>query len=425
MGFTMAEKILARASGRETVRAGEEVQARPDFVLAYEFPGYTDQFFRMMAEDFGRDALDAPERFAIFIDHMVPSSTPAEEQVHQATRDWCAKTGATLYERRGIGHQVCVEEGYAAPGAFVVHYDGHVSQIGAYGALGVNLPRRTLIEAFVRSGVDIKVPETVRVDLTGHLKPGVMGRDVIHHLIRRLGVKTCRFAVLELGGPAVATLSDDALQSIAGQVMFLGALSCLVDLPDDRLAASAARGRIRLPDLRSDADAVYRDRISLDLSTLGPVVVAPPSPADTRDLAEFEGRPVQVGYLGSCASGRIEDLRVAAKLLEGRQIAPGFQLNIVPTSNAVMAQAAREGLIATLVEAGAFISAATCDFCYGRIGTMAPGQTAVSTGTLNVPGRMGSTEADIFICSAATVAASALEGRITDPRRHPEFADAV
>lgn len=308
MGFTMAEKILARASGRETVRAGEEVQARPDFVLAYEFPGYTDQFFKMMAEDFGRNALDAPERFAIFIDHMVPSSTPAEEQVHQATRDWCAKTGATLYERRGIGHQVCVEEGYAAPGAFVVHYDGHVSQIGAYGALGVNLPRRTLIEAFVRSGVDIKVPETVRVDLTGHLKPGVMGRDVIHHLIRRLGVKTCRFAVLELGGPAVATLSNDALQSIAGQVMFLGALSCLVDLPDDRLAASAARGRIHLPDLRSDADAVYRDRISLDLSTLGPVVVAPPSPADTRDLAEFEGRPVQVGYLGSCASGRIEDL---------------------------------------------------------------------------------------------------------------------
>ena len=162
MGFTIAEKILARAAGRDAVRAGDEVEAKPDFVIAYDFPGYTDVIFNQMKDDFGITQVAEPERFAIFIDHMVPAATPAEEELHIQTREWCAENGVALYERKGIGHQVAAEVGYAVPGAFVVHFDGHISQLGTFGTLAMGL-RRNLLEAFVRERVSLRVPETVRV----------------------------------------------------------------------------------------------------------------------------------------------------------------------------------------------------------------------------------------------------------------------
>jgi 3-isopropylmalate/(R)-2-methylmalate dehydratase large subunit len=166
----------------------------------------------------------------------------------------------------------------------------------------------------------------------------------------------------------------------------------------------------------SDEDATYAARHTLDLDDLEPVVVIPPSPANTRPLRDHVGTEVQAGYLGSCASGRLSDLRAAARVLKGRQVAPGFSLHVIPTSQAIMAAAAAEGLIETLVEAGAFVSSPSCDYCYGRIATMTAGQRAVSTGTLNVKGRMGSPDSEIFLCNAAAVAAAAIEGRIADPR---------
>jgi len=156
--------------------------------------------------------------------------------------------------------------------------------------------------------------------------------------------------------------------------------------------------------------------VDIDISALEPIVVVPPSPANTRDLKEVLGLPVHAGYLGSCASGRMEDLRIAAQVLRGRQVAPGVSLHVIPTSQALMAQAASEGLVQVFVEAGAFVSSPSCDYCFGRIATMSSGQRAVSTGTLNVPGRMGSPDSEIYLCNAATVAASAVEGRIADPR---------
>ncbi|MCB1425968.1 MAG: hypothetical protein KDJ89_09595, partial [Notoacmeibacter sp.] len=175
MGHTITEKILARAAGLPSVRAGDEIMAKPDFVLAYDFPGYTDVYFKQMKEEFGIEKVAEPERYGIFIDHMVPVATPKEEELHEGTRKWCAENGVELFERRGIGHQVAAEVGFATPGAFVVHFDGHISQLGTYGTLGIGM-RRNVLEAFVREKVSIKVPETVRVNLTGTLRPGVMAR---------------------------------------------------------------------------------------------------------------------------------------------------------------------------------------------------------------------------------------------------------
>jgi 3-isopropylmalate/(R)-2-methylmalate dehydratase large subunit len=415
LGYTITEKILARASGGAPVRAGDEVLARPDFVIAYDFPGYTDVIFKQMREDFGIEQVRDPKRFALFIDHMIPAAAPKEEELHIQTREWGARQGVEVHERKGIGHQVSAELGYATPGAFAVHFDGHISQLGALGTLGIGL-RRNLLEAFVNDTVSLKVPPTVRVNVRGKLQPGVMARDVFHHLVRVMGPSSCAFKVLELGGPAIEAMSIEGRQTVCGLAMFLGATTAITDPDEKAIAYARGRSRLQLEPVHSDADAVYERVVDVDVTDLEPIVVVPPSPANTRDLKEVAGLEVHSGYLGSCASGRMEDLRAAAAVLKGRHVAPGFSLHVVPTSQALMAQAASEGLIQVFVEAGAFVSSPSCDYCYGRIATMTAGQRAVSTGTLNVPGRMGSPDSEIYLCNAAAVAASAIEGRIADPR---------
>lgn len=416
-GLTIAEKVLQRVSGRSTARAGDEVMAKPDFVLSYDFPGYTDVVFKQMKEEFGIARVAEPERFGIFIDHMVPAVSPQEEELHIGTRSWCAENGVKLFERKGIGHQVAAEVGYATPGAFVVHFDGHVSQLGTFGTLAIGI-RRNILEAFVRERVSLRVPATTRVDLDGRLAPGVMARDVFHHLVRAIGPASCRFQVLELGGDGIGSLSIEGLQTITGLAMFTGALTAIVNPNPGTLAYSLPRALKKLQPVSSDPDAVYAARHTIDLGKIAPVVVAPPSPANTRDIEEYIGTPIQVGYLGSCASGRLEDLHAAARILKGRRVADGFALNVIPTSQEIMRQAAADGTTATLVEAGAFVSSPSCDYCFGRIATMTARQRAVSTGTLNVRGRMGSPDSEIFLCSAATLAATAIEGKITDPRKY-------
>lgn len=417
MGYTITEKIMARAAGVASVQAGDEVLVRPDFVLAYDFPGYTDSYFAQMHEVSGTDRVSDPERFAIFIDHMIPSATPQEEEFHHKTRQWCTTNKVNLLERKGIGHQVAAEVGYAVPGSLVVHFDPHVSQVGTFGALGLGI-HRNMLEAYTRDRIAMQVPQTVRVNLTGELKPGVMARDVFHHIVREIGPAGCRFQVLELGGAAVDKLSIEGLQTITGLAMFTGAISAIVNPSEERLAYALPRARKQIPPLYSDPDASYSAVHTIDLNDLEPIIVVPPSPADTHDLAAYVGLEVHTGYIGSCASGRLEDLRAAAAILEGRRIAPGFALHVVPTSQSIMVEAAREGLISTLAAAGAFISSSSCDYCYGRIATMSAGQRAVSTGTLNVPGRMGSPDSEIYLCNAAVVAASAIEGRVADPRAY-------
>jgi len=417
MGYTLAEKVLARVSGGTPVRAGDEVMAKPDFVIVYDFPGYTDVIFRQMKEDFGIHKVAEPDRYAIFIDHMVPTATPKEEELHIQTRNWCAEQGVPLYERRGIGHQVSVELGYATPGAFAVHFDGHISQLGAFGTLAIGL-RRNILEAFVRERVSLKVPHTTRINLNGALQPGVMARDVFHHIVRVLGPSSCRFQVMEVGGPALAGISMEGRQTICGLAMFTGAVTAVINPDAISRAYTDGRSRIALAEESSDPDANYAAVHDIDLTTLEPIIVLPPNPANTRNLSDHIGIEVQSGYLGSCASGRLEELRIAAQILKGRRVKDGFSLHVIPTSQDIMAKAAAEGIISTLVEAGAFTSSPSCDYCFGRIATMSPGQKAVSTGTLNVPGRMGSPDSEIFLMNAAAVAAAAIEGRIADPRKY-------
>jgi 3-isopropylmalate/(R)-2-methylmalate dehydratase large subunit len=415
-GQTIVEKILARCAGHPDVRAGDEVYAKPDFVHAYELKGTTDVIKGSM-ETLGRARVPGAKRFAIYIDHRVPSKTPEQEAFHEETRAWARDQQMALFDRQGIGHQVASEEGYAVPGSFSVHADGHIAQLGAFGALALGL-RGNIIEAFVSEGVHLTVPQTTQVLLRGALAPGVSARDVFHHLLYRYGPAFAAFHALEFSGPGADTISVEGRQTICGLAMFTGALTALFSPSDHMVASLSSSGRICVPPAMADDDASYAATIEVDLSTVVPMIVLPPSPANARPLSEHLGIPVQAGYLGSCASGRVEDLQAAARILTGKKIDQSFSLHVVPTSRRIMLEATRNGSLAALVEAGAFISSPSCDFCSGNIATMAPGQKAVSTGTLNVPGRMGAVDADIYLMSAASVALASLLGRTADPREY-------
>ncbi|WP_144140850.1 aconitase family protein [Paraburkholderia sp. BCC1884] len=411
---TLVEKILARCAGQPVVRAGDEIVATPDFVHAYELKGTTDVIRRDMAT-LGTARISAPSKFAIYIDHRVPAKTPDQEAFHEETRGWALEQGMALYDRVGIGHQVAAEQGYAIPGSFSVHADGHIAQLGAFGALAIGL-RGNIIEAFARDRVSMVVPHSIKIVLTGNLSVGVMGRDVFHHLLFKYGAEFAAFQALEFSGPGADALSAESRQTICGLAMFTGAITALFDPSDRVLATVTDTSRASIPFVRADEDAVYSRHIQVVLDEVEPMIVLPPSPANASLLAAHLGIPLNAGYLGSCASGRVEDLQIAAQILSGKTIKSGFSLHVVPTSQKILSEAASNGSLAALVSAGAFVSSPSCDFCSGNIATMAAGQRAVSTGTLNVPGRMGHVDSSIYLTSAATVAASALHGSTTDPR---------
>lgn len=308
MAQTMTEKILARASGRAFVRPGAEIDARPDFVISYDFPGYTDVFFRETREEFGVEQVSSPERFVLFIDHMIPAAAPKEEELHRGTRAWGAAQGVPVHERKGIGHQVSAEMGYATPGAFIVHFDGHVSQLGAFGTYAFGA-RKGVLEAFVSETLAITVPPTVKIVLTGSLQLGVMARDVFHHLVRVLGPSSCAFKAVELAGPVIDAMSIEGRQTICGQAMFLVASTMLIAPDATTMAWLDGRAKLDLEPVYPDPDAAYERVVTIDVSALEPIVVVPPSPANTRNLSEHLGLEVHSGYLGSCAGGRLEDLR--------------------------------------------------------------------------------------------------------------------
>lgn len=412
---TITEKILARAAGLPRVAAGEEITYTPDFVMAYELRGVTDKLQDNLSARLGVERLRSPEKFIMFIDHRVPSRLPEDEALHEKTRLWSHQHGVKLYDRGGIGHQVAVEEGYAVPGSVSVHFDAHVMQIGAYGALGFGI-RSQLIQAFSQERVTMAVPASARVRFTGRLMPWCDARDVFHALVLAVGPDGCAFKVLEFDDRHLGGLTREDLQMITGMMMFTGAVSAIVNPGGGEEAPTAPAARASLPVMRSDEAARYEPDLWLDLSRVEPSIAVPPTPAEVRPIGGLLGQPVQAGYLGSCASGRLGDLRAAARVLAGRRIAPGFSLNVVPSSQAIMAQASREGTLAQLVDAGAFISSPSCDYCSGYAGVMSAGQRAVSTGTLNVPGRMGHTDAEIYLCSPYVLAATALHGVLTDPR---------
>ena len=413
---TLVEKVMSRAAGTDG-RAGDTVRVRPDFILAYDFPGWADAMIDKLVNVYGVDQLPDPERYVVFVDHLVTRGDATENEAHQRVLSWAEANGVDVHVEQGIGHQLTSELGYAAPGRLLVHFDAHISAVGALGALGFGLHRQ-LLDAWITGAVDLEIPPTARVELVGTIAPGVDGRDLLHTLIAQVGAGGFLGQVVEFSGPGATTLSLDQRQGLCGMVMFAGAVSA-VFAPDERAltyAAEHARGPFT-PE-SSDRGCTYVSETVVRLDELEPQVVLPGStrPEHTKAVGELVGTEVGRGFIGSCASGRIEDLRAAADVLRGHHVRDGFRLIVVPTTEQIRAQAEAEGTLDVLRAAGAQVGKSSCDHCFGYADPLDDGDVCVSTSVLNVRGRMGSTGAEIYMASAATVAATALRGVITDPR---------
>lgn len=280
MGQTIVEKILGRVGGKPDARAGDVLACRPDTMVAYDFPGYTDLMFKQM-RDLGIDRVPDPDRFLLFIDHLLESDVAkpgrdllAENSYHDITRQWAEEQGVPLFEGEGIGHQVCAEKGYGLPGEFVVHFDGHITQLGAHGSLAMGI-RRDLLYAWVTGEIELPVPQTYRFILHGNFQPGVLSRDLIHHLIAELGADGCVGAVMLFDGPGARSMSLDGRAALCGMAMFSGATSAMFEPDDASLAYAHERARGPFTAVRSDPDAEFARTIECDLSSLEPQVVRP------------------------------------------------------------------------------------------------------------------------------------------------------
>jgi len=414
MAKTMVEKIFSKKLGRD-VRPGENVFLSPDKIIMYEWSSISDYVFDLVENDLGCKNVDW-SKLLLFIDHKLPAQNEKEQEFHLETLKWGKEHDVEVFYGEGIGHQITAERGFVLPGDVAVHFDRHVNLLGAQGVFSVGT-RLELIMSFVKDAFPIQVPRTVRAELIGELQPGVMGRDLLHYIVKDIGPGGSPDCVLELGGPGALSISMDARLCLCGLALFVGATTAMFET--DQVTEDYYKNIGKSIDtFVADKDADYFLKRTYDLSKLEPQIVVPPKPESTVNIKEVIGTPLQHGYIGSCANGRLEDLEIAARILKGRKVAKNFRLIINPITDDIMRQALKLGYIETLVDAGAWISSPTCDYCYGKVGAIAAGEAIMSSATLNVPGRMGSVDSEIYIGSAASIAAAAIEGKIVDPRNY-------
>lgn len=409
MGQTIAQKILARACGRDEVRTGEIVMARPDLLWLYDWHGF-DGLIRNISIE--------PDKVALNIDHYFSPPSEGVAKLHQNFRNTVRKYDIKKFYdvgNAGIGFHLFAEEGHIRPGMIVMHIDPHVSTMGALGAYCVGVGG-DVMQGFVTGEVWLRVPETLKVTLSGTFRDGVTSRDVFERLLQDLGPDGAQGKVIEFTGPAIADMSIDARLVLCNSVQYLSAETAIV-AADERVV-DYLKDKTDQPYemVRSDPDATYVREIAYDVSQIEPMVVTPPDVFYVKSVSEVAGRKIQQAMIGTCAGGRLDDLRVAARILKGKKVHPDVRFLVFPITPKTQRDASHEGLIDILTAAGAMIGPSTCGPCFGAFAQLLPGETCLSTGTMNVPGRMGSIQAEIFMANAACVAASALTGEISDPR---------
>lgn len=414
-GATTIEQILARASGNAVVRPGDVVVVDVDRVVLIDmqFRAFNGWRRPLRVHD--------PERLSVIFDHAVPAPTVDDANAQGEGRRFAEQFGVSdLHDvgATGICHQVIAEQGLARPGEILVCADSHTCAGGAFNCAARGMGPAEVLQAMCTGRTWMIVPETLRVDLSGALGPYVSGKDVFLYLAATSGGLADGRAI-EFGGDGVAALAIADRRVIATQGIELMADFAL--FPDDEVTEAALAGTPRGGSghgLWSDAVATFAARVHVDLGAVGPFVGLPGRVVDhAAPVGQVEATRVDQCFIGSCANGKLEDLEVAAALLRGRHVAPGVRLIVTPASRAVYLAALRLGIVETLVAAGAVVTAPACGACFGYDqGVLGDGEVCVTSSTRNFTGRMGSTSASIYMASPATVAASAVTGRLTDPR---------
>ena len=423
MAQTIAQKIIARAAGRASVEVGEYVTVTPDYTVCQElfWPGHKRNLERI-----GVDRIPRPDKAVMVIDHSTSAAMGSHHhETHRTLRDWCESQGIENFFGPGSGlrHLVMTERGFARPGTLVFSDEGNIASIGALGALNMPISTEVLV-SLIQDENWVAVPPSARITLRGRLGFGVTARDVIQTILRdttpdgRL-LQCC----VEFDGPGVATLSLDDRQALLASLFHSGAYTGIME--PDAAAQDYVRGRAAgrpWQVVRADPEAGYVAHLTYDLAAIAPMVTVPPDAHGAVPVEEAADTRIDQASIGSCANGRLDDLRAAARILRGRRVAPHVTLYVTPGSRGVYAEAAREGLLEVFAEAGAAVLAPGCTTCWGYQGVLNDGEVSISTQQFNYQGRNGSRTARVFLAGPHVVAASAVAGRIVDPR--PVLAEA-
>ena len=416
MGMTMTQKILAAHAGLPAVRAGDLIEAKLDLVLGNDV---TTPVAVGVFDEAGFTRVFDRERIVIVLDHYTPCKDIKSAQLCKTAREFARRFGIThLYDvgQAGIEHALLPEQGLVAPGEFVIGADSHTCTYGALGAFSTGVGSTDMAAGMAAGENWFKVPSAIQVRLTGKLRPFVSGKDVILHLIGKIGVDGALYKSLEFTGPGVAELTMDDRFTIANMAIEAGGKNGI--FPVDEKTIEYVAGRVDRPwtAYEADPDAEYESVVEIDLSALEPTVALPHLPSNTRTIGEVKGMPVDQVVIGSCTNGRISDLRIAAELLKGRRVAENLRCIVIPATQAVSLQCLKEGLTQIFLEAGCAFSTPTCGPCLGgHMGCMAEGERAVATTNRNFVGRMGHTESEVILASPAVAAASAVKGVLADP----------
>lgn len=413
---TLAQKLIAAACGRPAVDEDEIVTCAVDLAMFHDSSG--PRRLQPMLEELGASLWD-PAKIVLVIDHYVPESDDESRRIVRIARDWAAgQQLPNVYDSVGICHVVVPQHGHIRPGMFCVGGDSHSPTGGAFGAYMFGIGSTEMLGVAVTGQIWVKVPKTLMMRWGGRLAAGVTAKDMMLHMIGRYGMNGGRYQAVEFCGEAVRALSMQERMTLSNMSAELGSQVGLI-APDDTTAAylrqAGVTAELDLARWQSDAgaDAEWHD---FDAASLAPQVAAPHSPANARDVDDYPDVPLQVAYIGACTGAKLDDLRAAATVLRGRKLAAGMRLMVAPASLQDQQLADEEGVMQVLRDAGAEVLATSCGACAGYGGSIPDGATVISTTARNFKGRMGSETAQVYLASPYTVAASAVAGRIADPR---------
>jgi 3-isopropylmalate/(R)-2-methylmalate dehydratase large subunit len=417
MTAPLAQRIFSRAAGRP-VAPGDLIEAVPDRTFTID-----DTIGLILAylERHGVDKLHDPDKIGLFYDHYAPANTAANAGDHARGREFVKRAGISRFYDvgQGISHQVAVDKGLVRPGEIALNTDSHTTTLGGVGCAGIGVGAAEMAYVWATGKLWFRVPETVGVELRGSLREDVDAKDVMLHLLGRLGPAGAAYAAIEFFGSGVASLPVAARMTLANMGADLGAKLAVVPADVVTVAHFRALG-IAIEAVAPSSPKNFARVHEVDLSALAPQVRAPEPELGTLPAESASEVPIHQAFIGSCTNGRLEDLRAAARIFAGRKVAPGVRAIVTPASRDVYLRASAEGVLAVLLEAGCVVTTPGCGPCAGlHMGLLAAGETCISSSSRNFPGRMGSAEARIFLASPATVAASAVAGRIVDPRTLP------
>lgn len=425
MAMTMVEKILARATGQKSVKAGEVVEPKVSLAMSHENAALVINQFMEIYKDTGlKPKIWDPDKIAIILDHRVPAESAKTATNQKKIREFVAAQKIKKFhdirgDEGGICHQILPENGYVLPGTVVVGTDSHTTSHGALGAFSFGLGATEMAAVWALGRVlNVEVPKTIKVMAKGKFNPYVLPKDFILYLIGQLSAEGANFKVLEYHGPALERMSTSGRLTVANMSVEAGATSGIFPPDQETLRylkeEAGVKGPVEI--FGPDPEAEYDQVIEIDVSRLEPLVACPHTVDNVKPVKKLGRVKVNQIVIGSCTNGRLDDLAIAARILRGQKIARGVRMLVFPASFRIYQQALQLGYLATLIKAGAVIMNPGCGCCLGvHEGALGDSEVALSTTNRNFKGRMGNPKAEVYLCSPAVAAASALTGYITDP----------